>query len=124
MPRNQPNFGLQRYVDDNGTGWSKRGEIGGPFAGVDGHATRDATEPVWVGESRRKHVRRVIAQDAVTFRTRSAIIYTRDAYDAIDTGDTIAVPVTGLATDVNYTVIEKKPERTPSVRLGAHLADS
>jgi hypothetical protein len=124
MPRNQSNFGLQRYLDNDGNGWSKRGEIGGPFAGVDGHATRDAAEPVWEKNTRRMHVRRVVAQDAVTFRTRSAIIWTPTAYDAIDTGDVIAVPVTGLATDVNYTVIEKIPERKPSARLGPHLADT
>jgi len=124
MPRNQPNYGLQRYLDDDGVGWSKRGELGGPFSGVDGHATRDPDEQVWPHASRRWRPRRVIAQDSVTYRTRSAIIWTPTAYAAISRGDTVAVGVAGLATDVTYTVIEKIAEKKPSTRLSPHLADS
>jgi hypothetical protein len=124
MARNQKNFGLQLYVDDNTVSWNVRGEVGGAFAAVDGHAALDATKAVWDKQTRRFHVRHVVAQDPITFRTVKGIIYTAAAYAAIATGSVVAVTVAGLATTVNYTVIAKIPERKPSVATARMLADS
>jgi hypothetical protein len=109
VPRNQKNFGYQTYVDDDGTSWNKRGETGGAAAAVDGHAAAVATQPVWE-ERPHNTVRKVIYQDATTGRTITPIIYTAAAYSEIAKGDVVAVAVAGLATAVNYTAIDKKPE--------------
>ena len=122
MPRNQKNFDNFLYTDDNAVDWTKRGESGGAAAAVDGHATGTGA-PTWIDSSRMK-VRRVIYQDAVTFRTVDPIIYTPTAYAAISLGDVVAVPVEGLATTVNYTAVKKLPEKQPSRGAARHLADS
>lgn len=123
MPRNQRNFGLQDYVDDNATSYSVRGEIGGAFSGVDGHAATYAF-PAWGKMTKNRHVRYVVATDNVTFRTVKGIVYTPTAFAAIDIGDAIAVTVPGLATTVEYTVSQKIGEKQPSVHAPNPLADS
>jgi len=124
MPRNQKNFQLFTYVDDNGTSWNKRGEDGGAAAAVDGHAAFTPGAPVWDRESRRMHVRKIIYTDAVTFRTIKPIFYTAAAYAAVNIGDVLAVQVPGLATTVNYTATLKEPEHQPGQRNARQLADS
>jgi len=123
MARNQKNFSFFKYVDDDGNNWNVRGEDGGAFSGVDGHAT-DLSLPKWGAMSRLRHVRYVVAQDTTTFRTVKGIIYTPTAYAAIAKGDTIAVSVAGLGTTVNYTVTDKIGERNPGAKASRHLADS
>lgn len=123
MARNNKNFDNFLYVDDNAVEWNVRGEEGGAFSGVDGHAT-DYTKPVWGKQSNRRHVRYVVAQDATTFRTIKGIVYTPTAFAAISPGDTIAAQVPGLATTVNYTVSQKIAEKQPIARAARNLLDT
>ena len=124
MARNQKNFGLSAYIDDNAGNWNKRGETGGAFAGVDGHAASNATYNIWI-ESPRNRARTVTAMDATTGRTVKAVIYTPTAFGAIHKGDSVSVDVAGLATTVTYTVIAKNAERTPGVpNFTTQLADA
>ena len=121
MAVNLKNFDNYLYTDDNAVDWTKRGESGGPAASVDGHAT-GAGDPVWINSSRMQ-VRRVIYQDAVTFRTINPIIYTPTAFAAISLGATLAVQVPGSATTVTYTAVKKIAERQPSRGVSRKLAD-
>ena len=123
MARNQKNFQLFTYVDDNARSWNLRGEDGGAAAAVDDHAAFGATQPRWPRSSRRMHPRKIIYQDAVTFRTIDPIFYTSTAYNAVAIGDIVSVPVTGLATNVNYTAIVKVPEKQPRTAGARQLAD-
>jgi hypothetical protein len=123
MARNQKNFQWFLYVDDNAVDWDVFGESGGAASAVDGHTT-DFTKPAWGRNTRRRHVRYCIWQDAVTFRTLKTIIYTPTAFAAIGAGDTIAASVAGLATTVNYTLKAKVPERQPIPGTSRPLADS
>lgn len=123
MARNQKNYIYQTYVDDSGTSWNKRGEIGGAGTGIDGTAVLGASQPVWE-ERRENATRRVVAQDPTTGRTISFIVYTAAAYAAITIGQVIAVQVTGLATTVDYNVIHKKGEKQRSAPVfTTNLAD-
>ena len=122
MARNQKNFDNFLYVDDNSVSWTKRGESGGAATAVDGHATGTGA-PTWIDSSRMK-VRRIIYQDATTFRTADPIFYTAAAFAAVDLGDIIAVQVEGLATTVNYTAVKKIAERQPSRGVSRKLADA
>lgn len=124
MARNQKNFKYFLYVDDNADEWNVRGEDGGALTAVDGHAAFDATKPVFGRMTRRRHVRYVVYQDAVTLRTVKGIVYTPTAYAAISPGDIVAVQVTGLATTVNYTVASKIAEKLPLAKAGHELADA
>jgi hypothetical protein len=124
MARNQKNFQLFTYVDDNALSWNMRGEDGGAAAGVDGHAALVAGQPRWERQTKRMHCRKVIFHDPVTFRTIDPIIYTPTAYAAIHKGDILAVQVTGLATTVNYECIAKVPEKQPRDAGARQLADS
>jgi hypothetical protein len=124
MARNQKNFAYQLYVDDNGASWNVRGETGGAAAAVDGHAAFNATFPVFGRQSRRRHVRKIIYQDPTTLRTIDPIFYTAAAYAAVAPGDIVAVQVAGLATTVNYSAIEKVPERMPLAHASSNLPDS
>lgn len=122
MARNQKNFNNFLYVDDNGVSWTKRGEDGGAASGVDGHANGTGA-PTWIDGSRMQ-VRKVIYQDAGTFRTISPIIYTAAAFTAITLGSTISVQVTGDATTVTYTAVKKHAEKQPSRGAARQLADT
>jgi len=124
MARNQKNFGLQYYVDDNDVAWNVRGELGGAASGIDGHASADPTVPTWWKNTRRQHVRTITFQDSVTFRTIKPIFYTAAAYNAVALGDTVAVQVAGLATTVDYKAVKKNPEKQAGRASGFHLADT
>ena len=121
MARNQKNFDNILYTDDNDVDWTKRGEVGGVAAAVDGHATGTGA-PTWIDSSRMK-VRRVIYQDPTTFRTVNPIIYTPTAFAAIALGDVLAEQVEGLATTVNYSAVKKVAEKQPSRGVSRKLAD-
>lgn len=122
MARNQKNFENFLYVDDNGVSWTKRGEIGGDATAVDGHASGTGA-PTWI-DSPRMRVRRIIYQDATTFRTVNPIFYTAAAYAAVALGAVLAVQVEGLATTVNYVAVRKQAERQPSRGVSRKLADT
>lgn len=124
MARNQKNFKFQKYIDDNSFEWCLRGEDGGAFNAVDGHAAFDATKPVFGRVTTRRHPRYIVAQDPVTFRTVKGIIYTAAAYAALAGGATVAVQVPGLATTVNYLVTAKIGEKMPIGKAARNLADS
>jgi hypothetical protein len=123
MARNQKNFKLQLYVDDNGNDWNVRGEDGGAAAAVDGHGAADATKPTWWKMTRRQHVRYIVYQDPTTFRTIKPIFYTGAAFAAVALGDIVAVQVAGLATTVNYTAVKKISEKQASRAVGRELPD-
>lgn len=123
MARNNRNFAYQTYVDDDGDSWNIRGETGGAFAAVDGHAAFNGANPVFGAVSRMRHPRYVVAQDPTTFRTVKGIIYTAAAYAALARGATIAVGVPGLVGTVDYTVSDKIPERLPTAKAARQLAD-
>lgn len=123
VARNQKNFQLFTYVDDNATSWNKRGEDGGAAAAVDGHAAFGATQPMWEDSGRMK-ARRIIYTDSTTGRTVDPVFYTPTAYNAVAIGDIVAVQVAGLATTVNYAASKKVPEKQPSRRAARQLPDS
>jgi hypothetical protein len=123
MAADQKNFGYQKYVDDDGTSWNIRSEIGSPAAGVDGHAALDNTLPTWGRTSRVRHPRYVEWTDNTTFRKVRHIIYTAAAYAAIARGDTIAVHVPGNTATVDYTVSAKIGEKQPFANPSRTLAD-
>jgi hypothetical protein len=122
MARNQKNFQHFLYVDDNGVSWTKRGEDGGAATAVDGHAA-GTNAPTWTDTSRMK-VRKIVYQDAVTFRTIDPIFYTAAAFAAVALGDIVAVQVPGLATTVNYKAVKKHAEKQPSRGASRQLADT
>lgn len=121
MPGNRKNYQNFLYVDDNAVHWTKRGEDGGAAAAVDGHAAHDGS-PTWI-ESSRMRVRRIIYQDATSFRTIDPVFYTAAAYNAVALGDTLAVSVPGTATTVNYAAVKKIAERQPSRGTSRQLID-
>jgi len=120
---NQKNFSYFLYTDDNAVDWDVFGEDGGPATGVDGHTT-DFTHPVWGRNTRRRHVRYAVYQDASSFRTVKCIIYTPTAFAAISAGDTVSVLVPGSATGVTYTLAAKINERQPIPKTSRHLAET
>lgn len=124
MARNQKNFQLFTYVDDNGTSWNVRGEDGGAASAVDGHAAFTPSAPVWDKQTTRQHVRKIIYEDSTTHRTVSPIFYTSAAYAAVAIGDILAVQVAGLATTVNYAAKKKVPEKQASRASARQLADT
>lgn len=121
MAGNQKNFENYLYVDDNAVHWTKRGELGGGAAAVDGHAAGDGS-PSWIDSSRMK-VRRIIYQNAATFRTVNPIFYTAAAFAAVALGDVITPAVQGLAASPNYVAIKKVAEKQPSRGTSRKLAD-
>lgn len=121
MAGNQKNFDNFLYVDDNGVEWTKRGESGGAATAIDGHATHNGS-PTWYDSSRMK-VRRIIFQNAATFRTVDPIFYTAAAFAAVDLGDTITVSVAGVATAADFVAVKKIAEKQPSRGTSRKLAD-
>ncbi len=124
MARNQKNFKLFLYVDQNGDEWSLRGESGGALSAVDGNAPFDPTKPVFGRVSTRRHPRYAVYQDPVTFRTVKGIVYTPAAFAAIVPGAIVAVQVEGLSTTVNYTLSAKIAEKLPVPKASFNLADA
>jgi len=116
MPGFGKQFALQTYVDDSAQSWNIKGQIGtASFASaVDGHAASGA-HPMFV-RSKRHQPRHVIYQDATTFRTYTAVIYTAAAFAAIALGDVIAVEIPGEVATVNYAAIQKVAEKNPGTR--------
>jgi hypothetical protein len=123
MAVNEKNFSYFTYVDDNGDTWNVRGEDGGAFSGVDGHAALTAGAPVFGRNTRRRHVRYVEATDPATFRKVRGVIYTAAAFAAIAGGDVINVSVAGGATAVPYNVSAKIAEKLPIAAASRHLAE-
>jgi len=118
----QKNFQLYTYVDDAGQSWNKRGEVDGARGAVDGHAAFGA-HPNWGTETRRHSVRKIIYQDATTFRTKRVIFYTAAAYAAVALGDVIAFTIESEVAAVNYAAIKKVPERQPAAAAARQLAE-
>jgi hypothetical protein len=123
MAANEKNFKIFDYLDDSGNHWNVRGEAGGSGSAIDGHAALDAANPLFGTQTRRRHTRHVVAQNATNFRTIKFIVYTPTAYAAIAIGDTIAVQVPGSATTVDYLVSDKLAERIPGAKASRNLAD-
>jgi hypothetical protein len=121
---NQKNFQWYTYVDDSGQSWNMRGESGGPFEAVNGHAAFDGANPTFGRTSKRRHPRYVIATNPTTFRSVKGIVYTAAAFAAIAGGDAIAVSVPGSASTETFNVSAKVAERMPLPSAGRHLADA
>lgn len=109
MARDQINFENYLYVDDNGDSWTKRGAMNGPAAAVDGHAA-STNDPRWIN-SKTQQTRHIIYVDSTTGRKVFPIFYTAAAFAAVAIGDVIAVPVSGLATTVNFAADKKVAEK-------------
>lgn len=123
MARDQTNFSLYTYVDDNAVSWNKRGELDTVRNAVDGSTAAGGHPPFIV--TARHQPRRILYEDLVTHRTKSVIFYTAAAYAAITVGSsTLAFPVAGLATTVTYTASKKISERNPKATAGGNLPDS
>lgn len=121
MAADQKNFQNFLYVDDNAVHWTKRGEAEAVRAAVDGSAP-GAGDPTWL-DGPRMRARRVIYQDATTFRTKSVLVYTAAAFAAITLGSTISFPVEGETAAVSYSAIKKLGEKQPSRGAARQLAD-
>lgn len=121
MAGNQKNFENFLYVDNNGVSWTKRGEVGGGATAVDGNAA-GTSAPTWIDSSRMR-VRRIIYQNAATFRTVDPIFYTAAAWNAVALGAVITPAVAGLAAPPNYVAIRKVGEKQPSRGVSRKLAD-
>lgn len=122
MAAAQKNFQLYTYVDDAGVSWNKRGEEDDLRSAVDG-STAFGVHPNWGRETPRHRVRKIIYQDATTFRTKTVIFYTSAAYNAVALGDIIAFPVEGEVASVNYNAIQKLAEKQPRAAAARQLAD-
>lgn len=121
MAGNQKNFENFLYVDDNGVSWTKRGETGGAATSVDGHAT-GTLAPTWT-DGPRMSTRKVVYQEAVTFRTIHAIIYTAAAFAAVALGSTVTGAVAGMATAPTFVAIRKLGEKQGGRGPTRKLAD-
>lgn len=121
MAGNQKNYENFLYVDDNAVSWTKRGETGGGATAVDGHASGTGA-PTWI-DGPRMRCRKIIYQNAASFRTVSPIFYTAAAFAAVTLGDTITPAVQGLATAPNYVAIKKLGEKQPARGTSRKLAD-
>jgi hypothetical protein len=114
---------LFTYTDNDSIDWNKRGELDAVRNAVDG-STAFGGNPTWARESRRNHVRKIIYQDATTFRTKTLVFYTAAAFDAIVLGtDSLSFPVEGETTAVLYVAREKIPEKKPGVGAARNLSD-
>jgi hypothetical protein len=123
MAEAEKNFAYQTYVDDNGVSWNLRSNTESPAAGVDGHAVGVESQPIFV-RTKKQQPRTITYQDATTGRTIRPVFFTSAAYLAVAKGDTVAVPVKGLATTVTYTEIKKNPEKMKSMpAFSTHLAE-
>lgn len=122
MAADQPNRGYWTYVDGNGLSWNKLGAIDSACQAVDGSSASGAN-PDYPKASKRRHPRKAVYTDPTTFRTKSCVIYTSAAFDAIAAGDTIAVHVPGETATVTYTLSNKIPDRSPVNATARNLAD-
>lgn len=122
MAADQPNRGYWTYVDGNGLSWNKLGAIDTACQAIDG-STASGDNPDYPRGSRRRHARRAVFTDPTTFRTKSCVIYTSAAFDAIAAGATIAVHVPGETATVSYTLSAKIPDRAPVNATARNLAD-
>lgn len=122
MAADQKNFQLYTYTDDSGVAWNKRGELDAARNAVDGNSAF-GNHPNWGAETRRHSTRKIIYQDATTFRTKEVIFYTAAAYAAVALGDIIAFHVEGEVAAVNYAAVKKVAERQPAQAGTRQLAD-
>jgi hypothetical protein len=124
MAVEQRNFQLYTYVDGNGVSWNKRGEASAPRNAIDGHAVFVGGQPAWGRETRRHRVRKVIFRDPTTFRTKTAVIYTPTAFNAVVLGTTtLAELIEGETGTVNYVAYAQIEEKQPSVGAARQLAE-
>lgn len=123
MAIEQLNYGKFKYVDDSAVSWNKRGEVEGVRQAVDGSAAAGAF-PDWGRETRLHATRKIIYQDATTFRTKTVQFYTAAAWAAITLGtSTLTFTIPGTATGVVYTAARKIPERQRGTASSPHLGE-
>jgi hypothetical protein len=123
MAVEQPNRGQFLYVDANGDDYNKKGEVEGVRQAVDGSAAPTSVRG-WGRDTPKRHVRKIIYQDATTFRTKTVIFYTAAAWEAITLGSsTLTFMIEGSATGVVYTARKKIAENLGVGLLGGHLIE-
>jgi len=122
MAADQKNFGLFTYTDNDNVAWNKRGEVEAVRQAVDG-STASGAHQIW-RDGPRQRSRKIVYQDAATFRTKTVIFYTAAAYAAIGLqSSTLTFPVEGEVAGVVYTAVAKIPERKPGQRFPNQLID-
>ncbi len=123
MAVEQKQFSLFTYTDGTGQAWNIRGEKDTVRNAVDG-STPAGAHPHWARTTRRHSPRKIIYQEATTFRTKSVVIYTAAAMAAITLNtSTLTFFIEGSATGAVYTAKKIVPERLPAGIAGPSLAE-
>lgn len=111
MAGNQKNFQYFTYLTDQSVAHNIKGESGGAFSAIDGHAAPVLTQPLLTGINKRNRPRYAIAEHTTTFRRARGIIYTPTAFAAIVLGSTVNVATAGNTGTTAFTVIDLQPEK-------------
>jgi hypothetical protein len=122
MPAVQPNMDYYTYESDDGTTYNIRASVEWAAIANAGLAARTVGAPRFIA-SKSQAARKFIYRDPTTFRTFSGPVGTAAAYLAAALGDTVAVPIQGEATAVNYELVKKVPEKVPTSIAGRPLTD-
>jgi hypothetical protein len=123
MAVEQKQFTLFTYTDNTGQAWNIRGEKDTVRNAVDGSSAAGG-HPGWGRSTARHSPRKIIYQEATTFRTKSVTFYTAAAAAAIVLGtSTLTFFIEGSATGAVYTAKKFVAERLPSAIAGPSLAE-
>jgi trans-aconitate methyltransferase len=123
MPADQRNFNYSQYTDDNAVVWCIKADQNIISDTADFGGSACTGQPRFV-HSRNHQPRKAIYQDATTFRTVTAPVFTPTAYAALTEGtSTLAVHVPGNTATVSYTLVKKVSERRPRVVIGRQDPD-
>lgn len=123
MAADQPNRGWFAYVDSLGGNWNKLGQIDAGCNAIDGNAPADGTYPDYPRKSKRRQARTAVFLDATTFRTKSCVMYTAAAAEALTGASTVAVHVPGETATVTYTFDHLIPDKAPRKTQARNLPD-
>jgi len=122
LPAAQPNWNYFTYESDDGTDYNIRARVEWAAETEMGLAARVNGQPRYIA-SRQQQPRKAVYRDATTGRSRQGPVGTAAAYAALSIGATITVPVEGLATGVEYTLVKKIGEKVPTTVVGTQLPD-
>lgn len=123
MAADQSNRGWFLYNDSFGDQWNKMGAIDAACNAIDGNAPANGSKPDYPKKSRRRQPRTAIFLDPTTFRTKSCIMYTAAAAEALTGASTVAVHVPGETATVTYTFDHLVPDKAPRKSVSRNLAD-
>jgi len=122
LPATQPNWNYFTYESDDGTDYNIRARAEWATVTEHGLSARVNGQPRYIA-SAQQQPRKAIYRDTTTGRSYQGPVGTAAAYTALAIGDTITVPVQGLATAVTYTLVKKVGEKVPTTIVGTQLAD-